>query len=134
MTEVSAQDAAQTVTEQESQDKEAGTVLSQSPAGGSTARVGDTVTLTVAAEPTTAKVPEVVGRTQATAVKHLQDAGFAVRITKETVTDPDQDGRVISVDPAEGEQADKGSTVSIVVGKVDSTTDSGATTPASTTP
>jgi beta-lactam-binding protein with PASTA domain len=118
------------VTEQESTDREAGTVLAQSPSGGSNARVGDTVTLTVAAEPTTATVPTVVGRTQATAEKRLQDAGFAVRVTTETVSDATQDGRVISADPAEGQEVRAGSTVTIVVGKVPTAT----TTPEATTP
>lgn len=117
------------VTEQESADREPGTVLSQSPRGGSTARVNQTVTLTVAAEPRTTTVPDVVGRTQATAEKRLQDAGFAVRITTEDTTDSAQDGRVISTDPAAGQQANTGATITIVVGRA-----TNATTPSQTTP
>lgn len=117
------------VEEQESADREPGTVLSQSPRGGSTARVNQTVTLTVATEPKTTTVPDVVGRTQATAEKRLQDAGFAVRITAEDTTDAAQDGRVISTDPAAGQQANTGSTITIVVGRA-----TNATTPSETTP
>ncbi len=117
------------VQEQESADREPGTVLAQSPRAGSTARVNDTVTLTVAAEPKTTAVPDVVGRSQAVAEQRLQDAGFAVRTTTEDTTDATQDGRVISTDPAAGQQANTGATITIVIGRATS-----ATTPENTTP
>lgn len=118
------------VTEQESADREPGTVLAQDPAAGSTARVGDTITLTVAAEPKNVAVPELVGRSQATAERRLQAAGFAVRVVSEETSDDAQVGRVISADPATGQQAPVGSTVTIVVGKAAAN----PTTPSGTTP
>ncbi len=119
------------VVEQESADREVGTVLSQSPTGGTTGRAGDLITLTVAAEPSKVDVPDVIGRSQALAEKRLQDAGFAVKVTTEATTDAAQDGRVISTDPAGGTQADSGATITIVVGQLDAAT---PTTPAATTP
>ncbi|MFT4034928.1 MAG: Stk1 family PASTA domain-containing Ser/Thr kinase [Patulibacter sp.] len=119
------------VTDQESDEKEPGTVLAQTPSGGSSAHVGDSVTLTVAAEPSQVAVPDVLGRTQATAERRLQNAGFAVRVVTEEVTDEDDDGTVISSDPAAGEQADPGSTITIVVGAL-ATTDPTPTTEATT--
>jgi serine/threonine protein kinase/beta-lactam-binding protein with PASTA domain len=117
------------ITEQESADREVGTILSQTPRGGAAARVGDAVTIVVAAEPRSAAVPDVVGRSQANAEKRLQDAGFVVRITQEEATDASQDGRVISTDPAAGQQANTGATITIVIGRAPA-----ATTPAATSP
>lgn len=117
------------VEEQESADREPGTVLAQSPRGGSTAKVNDTITLTVAAEPKTTTVPDVVGRSQSVAEQRLQDAGFAVRTTTEETADATQDGRVISTDPAAGQQANTGATITIVIGRA-----TAAATPEPTTP
>ncbi|MBO9532434.1 MAG: Stk1 family PASTA domain-containing Ser/Thr kinase [Solirubrobacteraceae bacterium] len=120
------------VSEQESDDKEPGTVLSQDPAGGGKARVGDTVKITVATEPSKVSVPDVIGRSQATATKRLQNAGLGVRATTEETTNADQVGRVISSDPAAGAQVDKASEVTIVIGKAPDASD--PTTPENTTP
>jgi serine/threonine-protein kinase len=121
------------VTEQESDSKEAGTVLSTDPGAGESVREGDTVTLTVASEPKSVAVPDVVGRTEANATGQLEDAGFTVKTAIEAVTDPAQNGKVVSTDPAAGEEHDKGSEVTIVIGSYtapDPTTpDTGGTTP-----
>ena len=92
--------------------------------------MGDTVTLTVAAEPSKVAVPEVVGLTQARATKRLQDAGLGVKAVSEDTTDAAEDGRVTSADPAPGVEVDAGSTVTIVVGNLTEATP----TPESTTP
>lgn len=109
--------------EKESADSEPGTVLAMSPAAGSTARVGDRVTITVAAEPTTATIPDLTGRTQAVATRRLEALGFTVRVQVEATTDAAEDGRVISTDPAAGQEAELDSTVTIVVGALDDETD-----------
>ncbi|MEH3053344.1 MAG: Stk1 family PASTA domain-containing Ser/Thr kinase [Patulibacter minatonensis] len=118
-------------TEQESTDKEPGTVLSQDPSGGGTAKVGDTVTLTIAAEPTEVKIPELIGRSQATAENRLQSAGLGVQVVQEDTTDPAQVGKVISADPAVGQTVEPGSTVTIVIGRAPATP---TETPEATTP
>jgi serine/threonine-protein kinase len=120
------------VVEQESDDKEVGTVLSTDPGAGESIRVGETVTLTVASEPKTVTVPDVVGRTEANATGQLEDAGFTVKTATEAVSDPTQNGKVISTDPAAGEEHDKGSEVTIVIGSYtapETTTPAGGTTP-----
>jgi eukaryotic-like serine/threonine-protein kinase len=62
-------------------------------------------------------VPDVVDQQRADAEKALKAAGFEVRVREETVDTLDQDGTVISQDPADGEKRPKGSRVTIVVGK-----------------
>ena len=62
-------------------------------------------------------MPDVVDQQRADAEKALKDAGFEVRVREETVDTLDQDGIVISQQPADGEQRPKGSRVTIVVGK-----------------
>ncbi len=119
------------VVDVESEDKEVGTVLSTDPQGGTSVRVGQTVTVRVASEPTTETVPDVIGFSQARATKVLQAASFGVSTTTEEVTDETQDGKVISSDPAAGAERDKGSPVTIVVGKFTAPVE---TTPESTTP
>jgi eukaryotic-like serine/threonine-protein kinase len=49
-------------------------------------------------------------------VNDLQDAGFRVSITREDTQNLDEDGVVLSQDPADG-RAKKGSTVTITVGR-----------------
>ena len=62
--------------QQESADKDPGTVLSQDPAAGTSVRKGDTVTLTIAKEPTEVAVPDVSGQPVNDALDELIQAGF----------------------------------------------------------
>jgi eukaryotic-like serine/threonine-protein kinase len=102
------------VTRQESSTADPDTVLSQNPAGGQ-ADKGSTVALTVSKEPSTATVPNQVGKNSDDAVSALQDAGFKVSITRQDTQNLDEDGIVLSQDPDHG-TAKKGSTVKMVVG------------------
>ena len=99
----------------------AGTVVSQSPQGGTRAQSGSNVTLVVAQKPpppnNTAKVPSVIGQTASQASATLTSAGFSVVEVTQTVTTKSENGKVISQSPAGGSSAKKGSTVTIVVGK-----------------
>jgi len=112
----------------------AGLVLSESPAGNTTAPPGSTVTLTVSKGPATTPVPNVVGQTQASAQSALTTAGFKSRVVQQDVTDPTQDGVVQSQDPAFNTQAKPGTTVTIVVGHFTGTTTTTATTTTPPTP
>jgi eukaryotic-like serine/threonine-protein kinase len=105
------------VTEEESDDKDPGTVLRQDPASGGKLDKGSTVKLVVAKAPPDVDVPDVVDQERDAARQALRDAGFEVRVREETVDTIDQDGVVIDQDPAGGEQRKKGSRVTIVVGK-----------------
>ena len=110
------------------------TVLSQNPASGGQAPKGSTVTLTVAKAPSTATVPDVTGKQDTDAVTALQDAGFKVNITRQDTQNLDEDGVVLSQDPAAGKSKKTGSTVKIVVGRFNPNLqgDGGTTTPTTT--
>jgi serine/threonine-protein kinase len=117
--------------------KDPGTVLAQKPTGGLAPR-GSTVTIAVAIEPKQITVPDVLGRSQNNATKTLSGRGFEVGVVEVAVDTQDQDGVVQEQAPAGSEKVDRGSTVTITVGRFDSaqTTPPGATTttpPASTT-
>jgi eukaryotic-like serine/threonine-protein kinase len=120
-------------TEQESQDRPAGTVLSQSPAGGTAVNKGATVTLTVAKAPAvvTVPVPDVTGEDEDFAIKKLSSDGFAVDRKTQDVDQPDGDGVVLTQSPSGG-KAKKGSTVTITIGHFVGTTTGGTGT--TTTP
>ncbi|MGH2968075.1 MAG: PASTA domain-containing protein, partial [Solirubrobacteraceae bacterium] len=107
------------VDEQESTDEEPGTVLRQDPAAGGRVDEGSSVAIVVAKAPPEVDVPDVVDQDQDAARQALRDAGFKVRVRRESVDTLDQDEIVIAQDPAGGEQLRKGSRVAIVVGRFD---------------
>jgi len=104
-------------TDQETTDRDPGTVLAQSPGAGGDAPQGSDVTLTVAREPSQVSVPDVKGEQDSDAIRILQDAGFRVATEKQDVSDLDQDGVVLEQDPKGNRQAKPGDVVSIVVGR-----------------
>ena len=103
-----------------------GTVIEQSPAAGEELDKGDAVDLTVA-QPTA--IPDVVDMTEDEARTALEDAGFEVRVSDETVTDPTQNGIVLEQSPAADEERRQGSRVTIVVGRVAESTPTPSPTP-----
>ena len=116
-----------TVVEEESDSADPGTVLRQTPAGDATAPPGSLVTIVVAKAPQQVDVPNVVGQAAGDAVAALSSAGLEPRESTRPVTDPAQDGIVVSQRPAGGKVA-KGAPVRIYVGQfVSSTTPSGGT-------
>src|SRR6185436_5497829 len=78
------------------------------------AKEGSTVTIIVSSGPGNATVPGVVGDKQADAEKAVKDAGFKTDVRKET-SDTVKKGRVISTQPGENTQLEKGRTVVLVV-------------------
>jgi eukaryotic-like serine/threonine-protein kinase len=95
-----------------------GTVISQSPRAGADVRKGSRVLLTVSTGPAKVDVPDVSGLDEAAARVELERAGFVVRVTDESTTDPAQDGIVIRQTPAGGSGAQDGDAVTIVVGRL----------------
>jgi serine/threonine-protein kinase len=93
----------------------AGQVISEKPATAK-APEGSTVTLTVAKTPTTATVPGVAGDTQAAASTALTAAGLTSAAISQTVTNPAQNGIVVSESPVAGAVVGKGTTVTLTVG------------------
>ncbi len=119
---------------QESSSSSPGTVISQDPAGNSQAAQGSTVAIVVAKAPATVQVPDVTGKTASQATSALSGAGLNVVETTKSVTDQAKNGIVLSENPGAGTTVNKGSTVTIVVGKLSTTTTTSTTSTSSTTP
>ena len=92
------------------------TVIDQDPRGGSSLARGGTVTLFVSKGPKQATIPDVTSQDEASARQVLEQSGFSVDVQQQDVTDPNQDGIVLSQDPPGGTKAKPGTTVTIVVG------------------
>jgi serine/threonine-protein kinase len=105
-------------------DAPANEVVAQSPAAGTEVQRGATVRINVSSgrpattAPETAPLPDVVGLTEDEATQALQAVGAAVVIEREDVTDPAEDGIVLSQEPGAGEEIADGDRVEIVVGRL----------------
>ncbi|MFJ4469915.1 Stk1 family PASTA domain-containing Ser/Thr kinase [Streptomyces sp. NPDC089424] len=95
-----------------------GTVLEQDPVSGKEVEKGSTITLTIAKAEEKATVPNVGGQSCDDAKRQLEDNDLTGNCTDVPVTDPNQDGKVIEVNPPAGSQIDKGSMVNLKVGKL----------------
>jgi eukaryotic-like serine/threonine-protein kinase len=109
------------VVERDDEDADPGTVIAQDPAGGAAVPRGSTVTIIVARRPPRVTVPSVGGSSLADAGSTLRGLGLRVSSSEQPVTDPSQDGTVISQDPAPGTAVKRGSTVTLVVGRAQDT-------------
>lgn len=105
-----------TTTRKVSNASKVGSVIAQTPSGGK-ALPDSTVALVIGAAPTTATVPNVTGDTAQAAERQLKGAGFKVVKQRQAVTRQDRGGIVLSESPSAGSKQQKGSTVTIVVGK-----------------
>lgn len=97
-----------------------GTVLRTDPSPGHKLRRNSSVTLYVAAPPQHVSIPDDLhGRTVEAANRELHKLGLQVSPDHETtkVTDQALVGNVVSVDPGAGARVDKGSVVTLSVGK-----------------
>ncbi len=114
---------------EESSDRPAGEVISQSPDAGTKVEPGSTVDLVVSSGPepvTEVDVPNVVGLTRSDAVSNLRSLGLTPSVEEQTTDIQPQDGRVIDQSPGGGTTVEEGSTVVITVGIFQS---SGGSTP-----
>ena len=101
-------------------DQPQGTVVSQSPSGGTTVKRGSRVQLNASLGPnpgTQKTVPNVVGMNPQQASSRLTSAGFKVQRLAQKVSVQSQNGVVVDEQPAGGRKAPAGSTVTIYVGK-----------------
>src|SRR5918994_4970421 len=89
-------------------------VATQDPQPGEEANEGSTVTIIVSSGPGNATVPGVVGRKQNVAESMMEEAGFKTDVRREP-SDSVDEGRVISTQPGENTQLQKGETVTLVV-------------------
>ncbi|HEY6568316.1 MAG TPA: transglycosylase domain-containing protein [Actinomycetota bacterium] len=96
----------------------AGTVVAQVPGGGASADLGIAIRLDISTgrEPDRG-VPGVVGMRTAAASAVLDDAGFEVQVRTVEVTDPTENGVVLSQSPSPGTPTSPGSIVTITVGE-----------------
>ena len=103
---------------EQSSNRPAGEVLSQSPDAGTAVDPGSSVTLTVSSGPavTRVAVPALVGLTQADAESQLSSAGLVPSVQNRDTSIQPQDGRVIDQSPTSGTRVAEGSTVVITVG------------------
>ncbi len=118
-----------------------GTVISQSPVGGSSVKPGTTVNLVVAKAPPTVAVPSVVGMKRGPAEATLGASGFPASVQRQDVSSKSQGGVVLSQSPVANQMVNKGTTVTITVGHyvaptqtTTTTSSTSTTTTTSTTP
>lgn len=100
---------------EETADADPGTVIRQDRAAGPVPQ-GTTITLTVAAAPTTVTIPEgIVGMSSEEATSALQDLGLTVRTQSGGTSEDQPEGYVMAVQPSPGSSVQIGSTVTITV-------------------
>jgi serine/threonine-protein kinase len=101
-------------------DQPQGMVVSQSPSGGSTAKVGTRITLNASLGPNPGAgqhVPKVLGLDPQTATSRLVSAGFRVQRLTQKTSDRSRNGKVVDVQPAAGFRAPADSVVTIYIGR-----------------
>jgi beta-lactam-binding protein with PASTA domain/tRNA A-37 threonylcarbamoyl transferase component Bud32 len=106
------------VVEAPDEDTPEGLVSAQSPDPGIQADRGSTVQITISTGPDIVPVPDVTGMEAADARATLEEAGFRPRGVAQDTTDPDEEGVVLDQDPAGTTEAERGSTVTIFVGRL----------------
>lgn len=105
-----------TVTEANSDTVESGKVISQAPAGNTSAKKGTAVNLVLSKGPANVKVTDVIGHEENRATGELQAAGFQVAV-KDVYTDEMRAGLVVGTSPDRGSFVAPGSTVTISVSR-----------------
>jgi beta-lactam-binding protein with PASTA domain len=103
--------------------KKTGTVLKQGDRKGAELEPGSSVRLVVASP--LPRVPSVVGKSEASAIRNLKNGGFKVDKTKQTRTSG-EDGVVLSQSPTGGTRVKPNSYVRIVISNVERSPDTGA--------
>ncbi len=120
------------VSKREVAEPASGTVISQTPGGGTQLKVGGQVTIVVAEALKKVAAPSLVGQSEAQAIATLTSAGFSSNTVSRTVTDPTKVGIVVQQSPEAGHKLAAGATVTIAVGVLAQQTTSTSTT--TTTP
>ncbi len=101
-------------------DQAQGVVVAEDPPPGTNISKGSKITLSVSKGPATTQVPDVTGQSQPNAEALLTGAGLTPSVVYQPVTDPSQDGIVISQNPSPGADAKSGEVVIITVGQLQS--------------
>ncbi len=95
-------------------------VLSQSPTSGTKLQKGSSITVVVSdgkRPDERVTVPGVLGESETSARNKIGNLGLGVNVRYENTTDQSSDGKVLSQDPGAQQKVEKGSTITIVVGK-----------------
>ncbi len=99
-------------------EKEKGTILSQEPAAGESAKSGATIKVVISMGAEELKVPDVAGWPQEYATKYLEALGFNVDILQVNVSDYEK-GLVDGTDPAPDSGLGVGETITLRVSNVE---------------
>ncbi len=94
-----------------------GVVVQMDPEANTLASKGATITIYVSKGPKESAVPDVTSFSRADAVATLLNSHFKADVIVLDVTDPSQDGVVLTQSPGPGETAKPGTTVTITVGR-----------------
>jgi len=98
-----------------------GTVISQSPGAGQKIGQGSNITLFVS-NGKLKDVPDVTGLSQVDAETQLAGAGFKPTVRQRSTNQQSEDGLVLSQSPGGGAKRKEGSTVTVTIGKLATTT------------
>jgi beta-lactam-binding protein with PASTA domain len=105
------------VSEDNSAEIKAGSVMSQGVAEGAEVVAGTAIDLVVSKGVGTVAVPSVVGRFLSKAKEELQKAGFTLGNLRSRADEDHSDGIILDQTPAANQQAPKGSAVDLVVNR-----------------
>lgn len=103
------------ISEKESAEVPAGSVISQSVATGSEVKVGTTVDLVVSKGQVTIPIPKLIGRSVTNAKKEIEKAGFTVGKIRYKTDEDEDEGIVLWQSPEADKPAVKGTAVEIIV-------------------
>lgn len=105
------------VTEKTSDTVDVGLVIATDPEYNTSKVKGSKINITVSKGTTTVAIPDVAGKKESDAKGLLEAAGFVLGDKTEEYSDTVEKGLVIGTNPAVGTDAEKGSTVSLIVSK-----------------
>jgi beta-lactam-binding protein with PASTA domain/tRNA A-37 threonylcarbamoyl transferase component Bud32 len=94
-----------------------GKVIRTDPGAGEQADEGSTVTMVVSSGPEQPTVPNVLGKTAAEARAEIEAAGFVYREGAPVPANSEDDGKVLAQSPSGGTKQEKGSTVTVRIGR-----------------
>ncbi|MEW2274111.1 Stk1 family PASTA domain-containing Ser/Thr kinase [Streptomyces griseofuscus] len=98
-----------------------GVVTAQDPPGGSSRQKGTTITLTVAKAEEKVTIPgDVIGKSCDDAKAELQGMGLVPTCNDQPTDNPDDNGKVLSINPPAGQQVAKNTPIAVNVGKAQS--------------
>jgi beta-lactam-binding protein with PASTA domain len=99
-----------------STDDQKGKVVSQNPTASQSVDKTTIITLTIGSGPASITVPNVAGKSVTDATEALEQAGLTVASTTKSVVDSSVSaGQVSKTDPAAGDSASKGDTITLYV-------------------